>query len=106
MSADGPAAQAMTTWLALPRIGTPEEVSALVSHLVGPEGAFITGATLAIDGGFTASSRVAADRGLGLHQHHFIPRRHQCFHRKPSGAVTSQRHRLQAGSPRGRTSGV
>ncbi|MGW4959962.1 SDR family oxidoreductase [Nonomuraea sp. NPDC004186] len=112
MSADGPAAQAMTTWLALPRIGTPEEVSALVSHLVGPEGAFITGATLAIDGGFTASSRVAADRrvqldlGLGLHQHRFIPRRHQCFHRKPSGAVTSQRHRLQAGSPRGRTSGV
>ncbi|MEW1839695.1 SDR family oxidoreductase [Nonomuraea angiospora] len=54
MSADGPAAQAMTKWLALPRIGTPEEVSALVSHLVGSEGAFITGATLAIDGGFTA----------------------------------------------------
>jgi 3-oxoacyl-[acyl-carrier protein] reductase len=54
MSADSPTAQAMTQWLALPRIGTPEEVSALVSHLVGPEGAFITGATLAIDGGFTA----------------------------------------------------
>lgn len=50
----GAAAQAMIKWLALPRIGTPEEVSALVSHLVGPEGAFITGATLAIDGGFTA----------------------------------------------------
>lgn len=54
MSADGPAAQAMTKWLALPRIGAPEEVAALVAHLAGPEAAFITGASLTIDGGFTA----------------------------------------------------
>ncbi|WP_433427427.1 SDR family oxidoreductase [Nonomuraea sp. CA-141351] len=54
MSPDGPAAQAMTKWLALPRIGAPEEIAALVAHLVGPEAAFITGASLTIDGGFTA----------------------------------------------------
>ncbi|MBT2235149.1 SDR family oxidoreductase [Nonomuraea sp. NEAU-A123] len=54
MSADGPAAQAMTKWLALPRIGAPEEIAALVAHLVGPEAAFITGASLTIDGGLTA----------------------------------------------------
>jgi 3-oxoacyl-[acyl-carrier protein] reductase len=54
MSADGPAAEAMAKWLALPRIGAPEEIAGLVSYLAGPEAAFVTGATLAIDGGFTA----------------------------------------------------
>ncbi|MCO5996938.1 SDR family oxidoreductase [Actinoallomurus rhizosphaericola] len=54
MTVDGPAAQAMTKWLALPRIGTPEEVSALVSYLAGPEAAFVTGTSLTIDGGFAA----------------------------------------------------
>jgi 3-oxoacyl-[acyl-carrier protein] reductase len=54
MNANGPAGQAMTKWLALPRIGTPEEIAALVSYLAGPEAAFVTGASLTIDGGFTA----------------------------------------------------
>lgn len=35
----------------LGRIGTPEEVAALVAFLVGPDGAFITGSTVTIDGG-------------------------------------------------------
>lgn len=36
------------------RIGEPEEVAGLVAYLVSDEAAFITGATLAIDGGKTA----------------------------------------------------
>lgn len=35
------------------RVGKPEDVAALVAHLVGPEGEFITGANLVIDGGMT-----------------------------------------------------
>ena len=54
MTQDGPLAEAMLKWLALPRIGSPREIAALVSYLVGPEAAFITGASLTIDGGFTA----------------------------------------------------
>lgn len=40
--------------MALPRYGASEEVAALVAYLAGPEAAFVTGASLAIDGGFTA----------------------------------------------------
>jgi NAD(P)-dependent dehydrogenase (short-subunit alcohol dehydrogenase family) len=35
------------------RVGTPEDVAALVSYLVGPEAGFITGAEFTIDGGMT-----------------------------------------------------
>jgi 3-oxoacyl-[acyl-carrier protein] reductase len=35
------------------RSGTPEEVAAVVAFLAGPSGASITGATLAVDGGFS-----------------------------------------------------
>ncbi|KAK1185969.1 3-oxoacyl-ACP reductase FabG [Streptomyces sp. NBS 14/10] len=54
MSADSPAADAMLQWLALSRIATPEEIAGLVSYLAGPEAGYITGASLTIDGGFTA----------------------------------------------------
>jgi 3-oxoacyl-[acyl-carrier protein] reductase len=40
--------------MALPRYGTADEVAALVAHLAGPEAGFVTGASLTIDGGFTA----------------------------------------------------
>ena len=40
--------------LALPRYGAAEEVAALVAYLAGPEAGFVTGASLTIDGGFTA----------------------------------------------------
>ncbi len=40
--------------LALPRYGTADEVAALVAYLAGPEAGFVTGASLTIDGGFTA----------------------------------------------------
>jgi 3-oxoacyl-[acyl-carrier protein] reductase len=40
--------------MALPRYGAGEEVAALVAYLAGPEASFVTGASLTIDGGFTA----------------------------------------------------
>ena len=53
-SAHGNVADTLRTFMALPRYGTPEEVAAMVAHLVGPEAGFVTGAILTIDGGFTA----------------------------------------------------
>lgn len=38
----------------LGRFGTPEEMAAALVYLAGPEAAFITGQTLALDGGLTA----------------------------------------------------
>jgi NAD(P)-dependent dehydrogenase (short-subunit alcohol dehydrogenase family) len=35
------------------RVGTPEDIAALVAWLVGPESGFVTGAELIIDGGMT-----------------------------------------------------
>jgi 3-oxoacyl-[acyl-carrier protein] reductase len=40
--------------LAVPRYANPDEVAAMVAYLAGPEAAFVTGASLTIDGGFTA----------------------------------------------------
>jgi NAD(P)-dependent dehydrogenase (short-subunit alcohol dehydrogenase family) len=44
------------TWASGPtgRVASPDEVAAFVAFLLSDESAFITGATLAIDGGFTA----------------------------------------------------
>ncbi|MFI1234542.1 SDR family oxidoreductase [Nocardia salmonicida] len=50
--ADGPAAPAMLGVMAVDRFGTAAEVGAFVSFLAGPEAAYITGASLNIDGGF------------------------------------------------------
>jgi 3-oxoacyl-[acyl-carrier protein] reductase len=52
--ADGPSAPALKGMLALKRYGKADEIAGLVSYLAGPEGAFITGASLRIDGGFAA----------------------------------------------------
>jgi len=40
--------------MAVPRYGSPDEVAAMVAYLSGPESGFVTGASLTIDGGFTA----------------------------------------------------
>jgi 3-oxoacyl-[acyl-carrier protein] reductase len=34
------------------RMGRPDEIAALVSYLAGPESAYMTGASLTIDGGY------------------------------------------------------
>jgi 3-oxoacyl-[acyl-carrier protein] reductase len=53
-SADGPNAGNMLRWTALGRFGTTDEIAALASYLAGPEAAFVTGASIDIDGGFAA----------------------------------------------------
>lgn len=40
--------------MALPRYATGDEIASLVAYLAGPEAAFVTGASLTIDGGFSA----------------------------------------------------
>jgi len=52
--ADGPFASQVKGFIAVGRYGRGEEIAALVSHIAGPEGAYINGAQLKIDGGFTA----------------------------------------------------
>ncbi|SPU49737.1 SDR family NAD(P)-dependent oxidoreductase [Bordetella trematum] len=52
--ADGPQAQAMRATLALPAYGQPEDVAAMVAHLAGAGGNYITGALIDVDGGFNA----------------------------------------------------
>ena len=52
--ANGDFADTLRGLMALPRYGTADEVAALVAHLAGPEAGFVTGASLTIDGGFTA----------------------------------------------------
>jgi 3-oxoacyl-[acyl-carrier protein] reductase len=51
---DGPYAAATFPLLAVPRFAQPEEIAGFVSYLAGPEAAFVTGASLTIDGGYAA----------------------------------------------------
>lgn len=52
--ADGPFAETLKSLIALGRYGQGDEVAAMVSYIAGPEAAFVTGASLKIDGGFAA----------------------------------------------------
>ena len=52
--ADGPHAEAMHALMALNRHGRGEEIAGMVAYLASPEAAFVTGASLTIDGGFSA----------------------------------------------------
>jgi 3-oxoacyl-[acyl-carrier protein] reductase len=47
-------AKMLVQFMALPRYGTGEEIASLVAYLASPEAAYVTGASLSIDGGFTA----------------------------------------------------
>ena len=47
-------AKMLISLMALPRYGSGDEIASLVAYLASPEAAFMTGASLTIDGGFTA----------------------------------------------------
>lgn len=52
--ADGPFSDTLKGFIAVNRYGRGEEIAGLVSYLAGPDGAYINGAQIKIDGGFTA----------------------------------------------------
>jgi 3-oxoacyl-[acyl-carrier protein] reductase len=52
--AAGDFAEVMKGFMAVPRYGTGDEIAAMVAYLAGPEAAYVTGASLMIDGGFSA----------------------------------------------------
>lgn len=52
--ANGPFAETLKGLMAIPRYGQAEEIAGLVAYLAGPEAAYVTGASLTIDGGFAA----------------------------------------------------
>lgn len=51
--AGGPDAEVIAGFTAVGRYAEPAEIAATVAHLAGPEAAYITGATVPVDGGFT-----------------------------------------------------
>jgi 3-oxoacyl-[acyl-carrier protein] reductase len=52
--AHGPFSEGLKAMIALKRYAQGDEIAGLVAYLAGPEAAFVTGASLKIDGGFTA----------------------------------------------------
>ncbi|KUN87908.1 oxidoreductase [Streptomyces bungoensis] len=52
--ADGPNAEAIAGFTAVGRYAEASEIAATVAHLASAEGAYITGASIHVDGGFTA----------------------------------------------------
>lgn len=52
--ADGDFAELMRSMMAIGRYGKDEEIASFVAYLAGPEAGYITGASLTIDGGFSA----------------------------------------------------
>jgi len=52
--ADGPAASFLSSLPALGRFGTAEDIAAIVAHLAGDGGRYVTGAVIRVDGGFAA----------------------------------------------------
>ena len=52
--ATGEFAESLMGFMAVGRYGKVEEIASFVAYLAGPEAAYITGASLTIDGGFAA----------------------------------------------------
>ncbi|WP_406341225.1 SDR family NAD(P)-dependent oxidoreductase [Streptomyces sp. NBC_00648] len=52
--ADGETADFQRSLTALGRYGNAEDIAAAVAYLAGPGGGYVTGTTLAVDGGYTA----------------------------------------------------
>jgi 3-oxoacyl-[acyl-carrier protein] reductase len=51
---DGPFSKFVTDSIAVGRYARADEIAAMVAYLAGPEAAFVSGASLTIDGGFSA----------------------------------------------------
>lgn len=51
---EGEFAELMKSWLAVGRYGHAAEIAGMVAYLASPEAAYVTGASLTIDGGFAA----------------------------------------------------
>ena len=52
--ADGEGAAAERALMAVDDYGKPAEIAAMVAHLASPDGRFVTGASIAVDGGYAA----------------------------------------------------
>jgi 3-oxoacyl-[acyl-carrier protein] reductase len=52
--AEGDVADHQRSLMAIPQFGSPNDIAGLVTWLAGPQGRFVTGATLTIDGGTNA----------------------------------------------------
>lgn len=52
--AEGDGADHQRSLMAIPRFGSPDDIAGLVTWLAGPQGRFVTGAALTIDGGTNA----------------------------------------------------
>jgi 3-oxoacyl-[acyl-carrier protein] reductase len=52
--AEGAFSEMLRQQMALPRYASADEIAGMVAYLAGPEAGFVTGASLTIDGGFTA----------------------------------------------------
>jgi 3-oxoacyl-[acyl-carrier protein] reductase len=52
--ATGDFAKVLVPFIALGHYGTGDEIASLVAYLASPEASYVTGASLSIDGGFTA----------------------------------------------------
>jgi 3-oxoacyl-[acyl-carrier protein] reductase len=52
--ADGPEADAERSLMAMGHYGSPEDIAAMVAHLAGEGGRFVSGASIAVDGGYAA----------------------------------------------------
>ncbi len=51
---DGASAEMLTKLMAIPHFGNVEDIAGMVAYLASPEAGFVTGASLMIDGGFSA----------------------------------------------------
>ena len=58
--AEGEFAEMLKKLMALPRYGTVDEIAGMVAYLASPEAGFITGASLMIDGGFSAEQELSS----------------------------------------------
>lgn len=52
--AEGPFAETVNGFTALGRYAQPDEIAATVAFLAGPDGRYVTGAAISVDGGFAA----------------------------------------------------